>query len=80
MPPSSSSPTTDGLCIRILQPDEIALAIDWAAAEGWNPGISDAACFATVDRITAYCSAADFSWPNKRIASEGVTVLDDSAC
>ena len=30
-------------------PSEIALAADWAAAEGWNPGLSDAACFATVD-------------------------------
>ena len=32
-----------------MRPDEIALAIDWAAAEGWNPGLADAACFATVD-------------------------------
>jgi len=30
-------------------PPEIALAVDWAAAEGWNPGRADAACFATVD-------------------------------
>jgi len=35
--------------IRAMRPDEIALAADWAAAEGWNPGLSDAACFATVD-------------------------------
>ncbi len=47
MPPSC--PATDSLRIRILRPDEIALAIDWAAAEGWNPGLNDAACFATVD-------------------------------
>ena len=32
-----------------MRPDEISLAIDWAAAEGWNPGLADAACFATVD-------------------------------
>ena len=37
------------LNIRAMRPDEIALAADWAAAEGWNPGISDTACFATVD-------------------------------
>jgi GNAT superfamily N-acetyltransferase len=49
MPPSSSSPATDGLRIRTLRADEIALAVDWAAAEGWNPGFADAACFATVD-------------------------------
>lgn len=35
--------------IRPMRADEIALAADWAAAEGWNPGLSDAACFATVD-------------------------------
>lgn len=39
----------DGLRIRTMRPDEIALAADWAAAEGWNPGLADAACFATVD-------------------------------
>jgi GNAT superfamily N-acetyltransferase len=27
----------------------MALAADWAAAEGWNPGLADAPCFATVD-------------------------------
>ena len=32
-----------------MRPDEIAIAVDWAAAEGWNPGLADAACFATVD-------------------------------
>ena len=32
-----------------MRPEEIAIAIDWAAAEGWNPGLADAACFATVD-------------------------------
>src|SRR3954463_6835611 len=34
---------------RAMAPDEIAVAADWAAAEGWNPGRADAACFATVD-------------------------------
>jgi GNAT superfamily N-acetyltransferase len=37
------------LRIRAMRPDEIAIAVDWAAAEGWNPGLADAACFATVD-------------------------------
>ena len=35
--------------IRTMRPDEISLAVDWAAAEGWNPGTADAACFASVD-------------------------------
>jgi hypothetical protein len=32
-----------------MRPDEIGLALDWAAAEGWNPGLADAACFAAAD-------------------------------
>ena len=39
----------DDLRIRAMRPDEMAIAADWAAAEGWNPGLADAACFATVD-------------------------------
>lgn len=35
--------------VRAMRPDEIALAVDWAAAEGWNPGLADARCFASVD-------------------------------
>jgi hypothetical protein len=37
------------LRIRAMRSEEIAIAADWAAAEGWNPGLADAACFATVD-------------------------------
>jgi Acetyltransferase (GNAT) domain/Acetyltransferase (GNAT) family len=37
------------LQIRSMRPEEILLAVDWAAAEGWNPGLADAACFAVVD-------------------------------
>jgi ribosomal protein S18 acetylase RimI-like enzyme len=40
---------TNDFRIRPMQPDEIALAADWAAAEGWNPGLADTGCFATVD-------------------------------
>jgi len=35
--------------MRPMQPDEIPLAVNWAAAEGWNPGLGDATCFASVD-------------------------------
>ena len=37
------------LRIRTMRPDEISIAVEWAAAEGWNPGLADAACFGTVD-------------------------------
>lgn len=39
----------DGLLIRPMRPDEISIAVNWAAAEGWNPGLSDDACFAAAD-------------------------------
>lgn len=29
--------------------DDVATAIEWAAAEGWNPGLHDAACFRAAD-------------------------------
>jgi GNAT superfamily N-acetyltransferase len=49
MTPPTSSPADNGLAIRTMRADEIALALDWAAAEGWNPGLADAACFAAPD-------------------------------
>jgi hypothetical protein len=36
----------DAFRVRIMPPEEVALAVDWAAAEGWNPGLTDATCFA----------------------------------
>ncbi|HEX9471027.1 MAG TPA: GNAT family N-acetyltransferase [Bradyrhizobium sp.] len=39
----------NGLRIRTMRPDEISIAVDWAAAEGWNPGLADDACFAAAD-------------------------------
>jgi GNAT superfamily N-acetyltransferase len=32
-----------------MRPDEISLTVAWAAAEGWNPGLADDVCFASVD-------------------------------
>jgi hypothetical protein len=37
------------LRVRAMHPQEISIALDWAAAEGWNPGHSDAPCFAAAD-------------------------------
>ena len=37
------------LHIRPMLPAEVPLAVDWAAAEGWNPGLDDAAPFAAAD-------------------------------
>jgi len=60
--------TPPQLTIRRMTPADCALAIDWAAAEGWNPGLNDADCFyqadpdgffmAEVDGTPAGCIAA----------------------
>jgi GNAT superfamily N-acetyltransferase len=39
----------DNYFIRTMSQADIDRAVEWAAAEGWNPGNSDAGCFATVD-------------------------------
>ena len=39
----------DSFKVRAMRPEEIGLASDWAADEGWNPGLADPACFGTVD-------------------------------
>ena len=36
----------DSFRVRTMLPEEMTLAVDWAAAEGWNPGLADASCFA----------------------------------
>jgi GNAT superfamily N-acetyltransferase len=37
------------LHIRPMRPDEISIAVNWGAAEGWNPGLADDVCFAAAD-------------------------------
>lgn len=34
-----------GVDFRTMQPDELAVALEWAAEEGWNPGLDDAEVF-----------------------------------
>jgi GNAT superfamily N-acetyltransferase len=35
--------------IRPMNPAEVGTAVDWAASEGWNPGLQDAECYAVAD-------------------------------
>ena len=35
--------------IRPMHSEEVSLAIEWAAIEGWNPGLHDADCFYAAD-------------------------------
>ncbi|HUI21381.1 MAG TPA: GNAT family N-acetyltransferase [Methylocella sp.] len=38
------------LIVRRMAESELNLALEWAAAEGWNPGLYDAECFYAADR------------------------------
>jgi ribosomal protein S18 acetylase RimI-like enzyme len=38
-----------GYTCRTMQRDEVALAVEWAAQEGWNPGLHDAQTFFRAD-------------------------------
>ena len=41
--------TRNSFVIRHMAENEVAIAVDWAAAEGWNPGLHDAQCFWAAD-------------------------------
>lgn len=45
----TSDPTAPDLQIRAMSRAEIDLAVSWATAEGWNPGLADADCFHAAD-------------------------------
>jgi hypothetical protein len=39
----------DDFTVRLLAPDELQLPLDWAAREGWNPGLHDPETFFPAD-------------------------------
>jgi Acetyltransferase (GNAT) domain/Acetyltransferase (GNAT) family len=39
----------NGLVVRRMREADLERALDWAAAEGWNPGLHDARCFHAAD-------------------------------
>ena len=40
---------TDDFIVRTMSADEVAMSVEWAAAEGWNPGWHDPRCFREAD-------------------------------
>jgi hypothetical protein len=42
-------PRRSNLEVRVMRRDELDLALEWAAREGWNPGLADADCFHAAD-------------------------------
>lgn len=49
MRPDREQPVS--LTIRTMSRQELELALDWAAAEGWNPGLGDATPFQVADPL-----------------------------
>ncbi len=47
------------LSIRVMSADDMDRALDWAAAEGWNPGRGDAALFRAADPTGFLVAALD---------------------
>ena len=48
-----------GYTCRTMTRDEVALAVDWAAQEGWNPGLHDAATFHAADAQGFFAGVQD---------------------
>jgi hypothetical protein len=42
-------PAGDEITVRAMSRSELDLAVEWAAQEGWNPGLADADCFYATD-------------------------------
>ncbi|MFM0056464.1 GNAT family N-acetyltransferase [Paraburkholderia phytofirmans] len=40
---------SDDFVVRTMSAADVALAVEWAAQEGWNPGLHDAECFRAAD-------------------------------
>lgn len=49
----------ENIQIRTMKQEELPLAVEWAAAEGWNPGLHDAECFWPVDPGGFFCAEKD---------------------
>ncbi|KUY88522.1 GCN5 family acetyltransferase [Burkholderia territorii] len=40
---------SEDFVVRTMSASDVAMSVEWAAAEGWNPGLHDAQCFRQAD-------------------------------
>jgi len=61
--------------VRTMTAAEVALALEWAAAEGWNPGRHDAPCFHAADPEGFFIG----EWQGQPMACLSAVAYDESA-
>jgi GNAT superfamily N-acetyltransferase len=62
-----------GVQFRKMTREEVDTAVAWAAREGWNPGLSDGACFFAADPGGFFCAEAD----GKIVGTVSIVNYDD---
>jgi GNAT superfamily N-acetyltransferase len=62
-----------GVTLRKMTKEEAAIAVSWAADEGWNPGLADLECFWPVDPDGFFCAELD----GKIVGTAAVVNYDD---
>jgi ribosomal protein S18 acetylase RimI-like enzyme len=66
--------TNPAYTVRVMTRAEVDLAVDWAAREGWNPGLDDARIFHATDPQGFFVGVLD----GEPIASISIVAYDDS--
>jgi len=46
-----------------MKREELPVAVEWAVAEGWNPGIANAECFWLENSAGFFCTEAGAAIP-----------------
>lgn len=59
--------------VRTMSADDVALSVEWAAAEGWNPGLHDAECFRAGDPNGFFIGA----WRGEPVACISAIAYDE---
>ncbi|MDR5739751.1 MULTISPECIES: GNAT family N-acetyltransferase [unclassified Caballeronia] len=70
----SPSPDDPRFIIRRMSQADLVTALDWAAAEGWNPGLDDARCFHAADPDGFFVG----TWDGEPIACISAVAYDDA--
>ncbi|RQT20496.1 GNAT family N-acetyltransferase [Burkholderia contaminans] len=59
--------------VRTMSADEVAMSIEWAAAEGWNPGLHDPSCFRAADPAGFFIGV----WRDEPVACLSAVAYDE---